>query len=912
MTEPTPETPHYEPDTSAALESQPPEQVETLKPVEIVEAVDTGETFETLKAFETLSLADVAGRFFKRPGETLRLVSAVARQQKDEDDSASAIDAASVPVVPRFSPLYQRQGANEGAAESKTPVSSKIGEANPATVPPLPGIVRGDGMVTLTVTLPIPDFDLAVPHIERLPQPVRRIFTAQTIARLLAFASALYGGVILIGVPVQGEFENLPVVGVYWLIGIALWLFSEMLDVPLQRGWQPYEQPSVLATAPARTYDLSLLATRTILALVTVLLSFIALRGTSGNVVTMLGFSAWIASMIAVCWTFAPIGWTPATLLRGMVGGLRPVRLRITWVTAALVGIMLLGGYFRFTGLDTPPEMTSDHVEKIINAQEIIDGLPRVFFSNNGGREPIQMYLLALLAQVPLPELGINFHTLKLLSAIEGFLSIPVMFLLGRSLISRVDRRTGDLVGLAVAALCAVSYWHQVLSHLGLRIILTPLVMALLLIYLIRGLRTNDRSAFLFAGLTLGIGLYTYQAVRMMPLVVIVGFVIAAIHHGRDLAFIRRLFVNGVALVAVAVVCFVPMIGFISEFPNDFLQRTSTRIFGDAARVDADGNPVTLSLVEQVEAVTPQFLLNMRNAALGFNFAGDGAWFQNAPHKPFLDAFTGALLIVGLVAWVRLLFRTRDPGIDLWIPMIVIMLLPSALALAFPNENPSITRLSGALPGVLVLAGYGLVVIGQSVARMIGGKAGFWVPSLAAAVLVFGAYGLNNETFNVAYRRQYINSHYVYTEPGRDLRQFVATGGGWGNAYIIFAPYWWDHRGVAIEAGKIRWPHAIAQDQEPNRDHVPEALRDAYQRDADDEFRFDPNRPILFFYQDQDLETERLLQRWFPDGTMIRQQTYQPNDNDPYRLYFVPTLGEIRFAEWLEANGSPLGELPAE
>src|SRR5258708_8671409 len=78
-----------------------------------------------------------------------------------------------------------------------------------------------------------------------------------------------------------------------------------------------------------------------------------------------------------------------------------------------------------------------------------------------------------------------------------------------------------------MAALIAVSFWHVLLSRLGLRIVTTPLVVTFVFIFLARGLRYNRRADFLIAGFGLGAGMYFYQAIRMLPLVVIAGVVLA-------------------------------------------------------------------------------------------------------------------------------------------------------------------------------------------------------------------------------------------------------------------------------------------------------------------------------------------------------------------------------------------------
>ena len=95
---------------------------------------------------------------------------------------------------------------------------------------------------------------------------------------------------------------------------------------------------------------------------------------------------------------------------------------------------------------------------------------------------------------------------------------------------------------------------------------------------------------------------------------------------------------------------------------------------------------------------------NLGDALLMFNWRGDVAWISGAPGKPALDPWTGALFLLGLVVWARRILRKRSV-LDLLLPLtLLIMLLPTALALSFPVENPSHTRASGALPAVFLIA----------------------------------------------------------------------------------------------------------------------------------------------------------------------------------------------------------------
>ena len=60
------------------------------------------------------------------------------------------------------------------------------------------------------------------------------------------------------------------------------------------------------------------------------------------------------------------------------------------------------------------------------------------------------------------------------------------------------------------------------------------------------------------------------------------------------------------------------------------------------------------------------------------------------------------------------------------------------------------------------------------------------------------------------------------------------------------------------------------------------------------------NKPLLFIYSPDDVDTELRLRLWFPNGLAQAIQSYQPEDT--YRIFRVPALGVRDFAAFLQAN----------
>jgi hypothetical protein len=90
-----------------------------------------------------------------------------------------------------------------------------------------------------------------------------------------------------------------------------------------------------------------------------------------------------------------------------------PVRSQLRLVPLiAFIAIMGAAIFFRLYRLDViPNEMTSDHVEKLLDANDVAHGVHHVFFTRNAGREALQFYFVPLVAS--LFQTGMSFTSLR-------------------------------------------------------------------------------------------------------------------------------------------------------------------------------------------------------------------------------------------------------------------------------------------------------------------------------------------------------------------------------------------------------------------------------------------------------------------------------------------------------------------
>jgi hypothetical protein len=620
------------------------------------------------------------------------------------------------------------------------------------------------------------------------------------------------------------------------------------------------------------------------------------------NQFTQLGVLAWIGSIIGFVLTFAPGGGRPVEMVERFGRFIQSIpslviAIRITPTFIALVIILFAGFYFRFNDLEAyPPDMTSDHVEKARDAWLIEQGYRPVFLPNNGGREVAHFYFLAALGTVT--RLPMDFNLLKIGSGFWGMCGILAAFYFGRSFFREEDKQLATLTGLSMAALMAVSYWHIMLSRLGLRIVMTPLMTMLILLFFVRALRHNQRRDWIISGLLLGIGIYCYQAMRMAPVFIIVGFIFALLIRTRSGAAVRSYVFNFFVLVIISLAVFVPLGRFMIEYPSDFWSRTSGRFFGeDTIEVkDAQGNTVSriANTQDRLEAFQKNlgFLgSNMVKSVLMYNWYGDAAWVTGtAPDAyPELDYFSGSLLLLGLGAWIVRMIKRRDPSDWLIVFGTLVMLLPTALSLAFTIEVPSSTRASGSIPFVYLMCAFAAAVILREAWRALHHPALRVVIPTGAAIVVLAMASQNSMTYFKIAMAEYRNSTLPHAQAGKILRGFADSTGAPGNAFMVAFPYWWDHRALAINAQDMTWDNGVLQDNLQTR--LIEMIR-RNTPNAQAKYRFRTDKQVLFFVNPADKASMDALTAFIPGIQFTRVASF--NTAKDFMIGIAPPVG----CEW--------------
>lgn len=224
-----------------------------------------------------------------------------------------------------------------------------------------------------------------------------------------------------------------------------------------------------------------------------------------------------------------------------------------------------------------------------------------------------------------------------------------------------------------------------------------------------------------------------------------------------------------------ALVVFLPLLRYMMEQPDMFAFRALTR----------------LSAVERPypAPVWQIFLSNLGKALVMFFYDNGNIWVHSIPGRPALDIFTAVFYFIGLVV-VGVRYLRERHWVDLFLVLSIPMLMmPSILSLAFPEENPSLNRTGGAIVPVFIIAAIGLVTFLQTVANQLKPRPGQAVAAMLGIVLLVGA-GYQN--FDLVFRqfdRQFMAGAWNTSQIGHVIRAFADSIGNPDSAYVVPYPY---------------------------------------------------------------------------------------------------------------------------
>ena len=379
------------------------------------------------------------------------------------------------------------------------------------------------------------------------------------------------------------------------------------------------------------------------------------------------------------------------------------------WLILVTLGAILLGAaLLRFWDLATNPGgLYTDEAIEALSAHQIltVPGFHPVFFTDGGGREALFAYLVAGVFRFA----GESTMALRATAAGIGVAGVAAIWLLGR--------RFSEGTGLVAAAWAATSLWLICISRDGMRNVLVPALGALALVALLAWAENPTRTRALLAGAATALAaLYTYQPLKLLPLLVIMWLI--WLRHA-DRARYTRLRTDFGWCMAAFVVVAAPMLVVAGSDPGAYFGRA----FGVTPFASAGAG---VNLVDHWLRTLGMFALT-----------GDPNARHDVEQLPLLGWPLSAVALVGLV---RLWQDRSAPGPSLVLMSLPIFLLPPLIATE--GGAPHFLRSLGLAAPLAITLGIGVVELLRLIRDRWAAPAGGAAAAATAAGLV--ALGIAN------------------------------------------------------------------------------------------------------------------------------------------------------------------------
>ena len=368
---------------------------------------------------------------------------------------------------------------------------------------------------------------------------------------------------------------------------------------------------------------------------------------------------------------------------------------RGTWLAlGALAAIVAVAALLRFVDLAVNPGgLYGDEAAEGLDAAWLLHqpGFHPdfgVWFQSDGGREALFACVVAGVFNFA----GVSVLALRATAAAFGVAGVLGIWLLGR--------RFGTWAGLTAAAWAAGSLWLVCVSRDGMRNTIVPLFGAVALIALLHWSARPGRLSALLAGAVTSLSaMYTYQPLKLLPLLAVVW--LFWLRHAERERY-DRMRAGFIPFAVAFLVVAAPMIAVAVAEPSSY--------FGRAAAV-SPFNPDVYA-----DSSLPVHVL--RTIAM-FGLTGDPNNRHDVAQIPLLPLPVAALAALG----VWRLWRTRRRGAESLILLsLPIFLLPPLIAVE--GGSPHFLRALGLAAPLGVTIGLGAVELVEQVRRRRGRKAG--------------------------------------------------------------------------------------------------------------------------------------------------------------------------------------------
>ena len=458
--------------------------------------------------------------------------------------------------------------------------------------------------------------------------------------------------------------------------------------------------------------------------------------------------------------------------------------------------------------------------------------------------EPLFSYLVALVYSLT----GPGAFGIHLASALIGIATIPAVYWAARELLAGEEVGVLTWASLLAALVTAVSYWHLTYSRAGLRVIWVPLFAALISAALARGLRQQSRRYLALSGLLLGASLYTYQAARLLPLLVFAGFLY---HSVARRSFSRRDVADLLLTFGLGLLVFAPLGWFAIQQPdvfNDRLRQTALLAGDETLGVQAT------AVLEQVGRAMEMFFVR-----------GDNEPLYTIPGRPSLNPFLGLAFVLGLAAAA---WRWKRPSWLYLLTWLILLTTPAMIA----DQAATAKRALGAFPAVAIFVAAGLVVPWAAWRERGGAAAAKWAAALWLVVVSVGMLITAVNTYRDYFLRWGSDPALAGHFQMDHLQVGLAAGAAAANDQVFISPFDAAHPSIQLNSGQ----HSNVRSYDGHACLVIPAVHDSGTRYV-----------IVPGPQERSLER---LEQVYPEGE-VKQGTMRTDRREPYYFLFDVAAG---------------------
>ncbi len=388
---------------------------------------------------------------------------------------------------------------------------------------------------------------------------------------------------------------------------------------------------------------------------------------------------------------------------------------------AAVLLTILLGIVLRTAGLDLFPfGLAGDEAWSGLEAQRILQQGGIGAWSPTALGQPSGYFYWVALFFTFLPN---DIGSLRLTFALIGIITLVLCYLFTRSFFGR-------FVAIVSLFLLCVSPWHILISRSALSYLFPPLFISASLMFMNRGLKSNNLLYLCFAGIAFGLGFHTYLGYFASTYIFVLLWIVLIVKFRKNY---DKILIDATVFWSFAILASLPVLIFIYNHTGDIIWRSNfSSVFALAEYKNLnDSSSKILFFATQIYKSIASFFVTYNGV-----FSRTG----------ILGLSTKIFLLIGIIISF---IRYKDWHYNVLLIGFIIAILQIALTTntgaLFPHvEKQAGTRGVIALPMIYALAGIGFAFTLQKLSRLFPLTL-VWIPRvfMCIVLILYGAYYLN-------------------------------------------------------------------------------------------------------------------------------------------------------------------------